>query len=140
MKPGLEPGVACEIRIVVTPEMCPHFDGVLAHPVYSTWSVVHHMEIAGRRLLAPFLDPQEEGVGSHICIDHKSPAPIGCSVLVRAEVNSNDGRRLEARVTARCGKRLIAEGKFVQTILSKERLAALFERYRPGNDASTWDP
>jgi hypothetical protein len=47
MKSGLDPGVFAEMRVVVTPDMCPHFDGVLVHPVYATWTLVHHMEIVG---------------------------------------------------------------------------------------------
>jgi len=131
MKPGLEPGRFVELHIRVTPQMCPHFDGVLKHPVLATWSLVHHIELAGRKLLEPHLEDQEEGVGVHVSIDHRAPAPIGSTVTVRAEVESVSPRRLACRVTARSGERLIAEGAFVQAILPKSRLRELFEGRAP---------
>ena len=74
MKPGLTPGVFVEQEFRVTPEMCPHFHGELKHPVYATWTAVHHMELVGRALLEPHLEPDEEGIGAHLTIDHRSPA------------------------------------------------------------------
>lgn len=126
MKPGLDPGKSFELQVVVTRAMCPHFDGVLHHPVCATWTLVEHMEVAGRKLLQPHLDDDEEGVGAHISVDHRAPAPIGATVRVRAEVISCTHRRLTTLMTAWCGGRVIAEGRFVQVILPKAKLAALF--------------
>ena len=130
MKSGLEPGLAAEIEVVVTPEMCPHFEGVLVHPIYATWTLVHHMEIVGRKLLVPFLEDHEEGVGAHISLDHVSPAHIGSTVVVRARVESCTHHRLTTAMSARCGKRTLATGTFVQVILPKSKLAAIIERHR----------
>lgn len=128
MKPGLQAGRSTQVRFVVTPEMCPHFDGVLVHPVCATWTIVHQMEVAGRKLLVPFLDEDEEGVGSHISIDHRAPAPVGCEVVATATATEVTRRRLVARVTAHVGERLIAEGTFVQSILPRRLLAEHFRR------------
>lgn len=123
MKPGLEAGVFVELRLRVTPAMCPHFDDVMVHPVLSTWELVHHMEIAGRRMLAPHLEPDEEGVGAHITVDHLAPAPIGSEVVVRADFESLTNGRLTCRTEARCGDRLLATGRFVQAVVKREKLA-----------------
>lgn len=131
MKPGLTPGRSAELTIRVTREMCPHFDGVLVHPVYATWTLVHHFELTGRRLLAPHLEAEQEAVGAHISVDHKSPAPIGSTVTIRAEIESFENNRLVCRMSASCGPRLLATGSFVQVILSKQRLRSLIERYQP---------
>ncbi len=122
MKSGLVPGLSAEITARVTPEMCPHFDGMMKHPVCATWTIVNLMEVAGRKLLEPFLDEQEEGVGAHITVDHRAPAPIGTSLRVRAEVESATHRRLTARVVALHGEVHVAEGRFVQIILPKNHL------------------
>lgn len=128
MKPDLQVGQTAEVRFVVTREMCPHFDGVLVHPVCATWTIVHQMEVAGRKLLAPHLEQDEEGVGAHISIDHRAPAPVGCEVVATATAAEVTRRRLVARVTARVGRRLIAEGTFVQSILPKKLLEEHFRR------------
>ncbi len=131
MKQGLEPGMFSEATWEVTPEMCPHFDGMLVHPLYATWTMVHHMEIVGRKLIAPFLDEHKEAVGAHISVDHKSPATIGSTIAVRAEVTSLTPHRLTCRTFARCGDRLIGQGEFVQVVMPKSRLEALLAKHAP---------
>lgn len=128
MKPGLAPGVCLETRVVVTREMCPHFDGVLIHAVYSTWTLVHQIEVAGRKLLAPHLEEHEEGVGVHVSVDHTAPAPLGSTVVVRAVVESVDARRLVCAIAAHCDGREIATGRFTQAIVAKEKFAAALRR------------
>ncbi|MEP0845332.1 MAG: thioesterase [Phycisphaerae bacterium] len=132
MKPGLTPGMFAEVGVVVTAAMCPHFDGVLVHPVLATWYVVHHMELAGRKLLEPYLEFAEEAVGAHIRVDHRSPAPVGSHVRVVAEALECRPHRLVCATRALCGTRVVAEGEFVQIIMPKTRLHDLFERHRPG--------
>lgn len=68
MKPGFNPGIVREVTALVTADMCPAFDGVIVHHCYSTWSLVHHMELAARKVLVDFLEPHEEGMGVHIKI------------------------------------------------------------------------
>lgn len=109
--------------------MCPHFDGALVHPVYATWTAVYHMEIVGRKLLAPYLAPDQEAVGTRLSIEHKSMAMIGSLVTVRAVVRSFQGHRLICDMSAETDDRVIAEGEFVQTILPKSRLEALMRRH-----------
>lgn len=130
MRPGLAPGLKIDLSVTVTPEMCPHFNGRLHHPVCATWTLVNHMEIAGRRLLEPFLDGDEEAVGAHVSVDHRAPAPIGATLTVIAEVESTSDSRLVTKMSAWCGPRLLATGKFVQVVLKKERLAAILDQAR----------
>ena len=74
MKNTLQVGQLAEVTITVTEDMCPAFDGIIVHRVYSTWSMAHHMELAARKILAPHLEEEEEGIGSHLSIDHLAPA------------------------------------------------------------------
>ncbi|MEE8550040.1 MAG: thioesterase, partial [Gemmatimonadota bacterium] len=68
MKPSLKVGNTAEVTAEVTEDMCPAFDGVVVHRLYSTWSMAHHMELAARKVLAPHLEAHEEGIGSHLSI------------------------------------------------------------------------
>jgi predicted thioesterase len=92
--------------------------------------MVNHMEVAGRKLILPYLEPDEEAVGAHIRVDHRSPATIGARVIVTAVTESATPHRLTCRTVARCGERIIGEGVFVQVVMPKERLQGLLDRHR----------
>lgn len=131
MRPGMLPGIVREVQIVVTPDMCPAFDGVVVHRVYSTWSAAHHFEIAARKVLVDFLEPHEEGIGSHLSIDHLAPCPLGRTVRVRAElveVAYEHHPRVVCRVEALDGDRLLARGRQVQVVMNKEHLQRYIAR------------
>ena len=131
MKPGFVPGIAREISIVVTDDMCPAFDEVVVHRVYSTWSAAHHFELAARKVLAGFLEEHEEGVGSFLSVDHLAPCPVGRTVRVCAElteVTDDHHPRVVCKVSAYDGDRLLARGKQVQVVMNKEYLNRYLER------------
>ncbi len=131
MKPGFEPGIIREITVEITPDMCPAFDGVVIHRVYSTWSVAHHFELAARKVLADFLEAYEEGIGSHVSVDHLAPCPVGRVVRVRAalkEVQRAHHVRVVCELTAFDGERLLARGRQVQVVMNKEHLSRYLER------------
>ena len=135
MKPSLKVGNTAEVTITVTEDMCPAFDDVVVHRLYSTWSMAHHMELAARKVLAPHLDPHEEGIGSHLSIDHVGPTPVGERVRVAAEAVELGPTTLVCNVTAYHvrpdGETLVGRGRQVQRILPKETLEALIERATP---------
>jgi predicted thioesterase len=132
MKPELKVGNTAEVTAVVTEDMCPAFDGIVVHRVYSTWSMAHHMELAARQVLAPHLEPHEEGIGSHLSIDHVAPAPVGHTVRVVAEAVELGPTTLVCRVEAyRLGRErpvLIGRGRQVQRVLPRATLNALIEK------------
>lgn len=128
MKPGLEPGVSAEIDFVVTDEMRPIFDNVAVHQVCSTWTICHYMELAGRKILMQFLEDDEEGVGSHVSIDHISPVRVGRMVRVVATAEEVGERRLVCDVDAFHGDRKIAAGRTVQNVFPRAVLARILER------------
>jgi predicted thioesterase len=132
MKPELRVGNTAEVIITVTEDMCPAFDGVVVHPVYSTWSMAHHMELAARKVLAPHLEPHEEGIGSHLSIDHVAPAPVGHTVRIVAEATELEGTVLVCAVTAydqrAAGETVIGRGRQVQRILPRKTLEGLIRK------------
>ncbi len=128
MKPSLKIGNTADVIVEVTEDMCPAFDGVVVHRLYSTWSLAHHMELAARKVLAPHLDQHEEGIGSHLTIDHVSPAPLGHTVRTVATAIEVNDRKVVCEVIAYDGDRVIARGHQVQRVLPKKMLEALIER------------
>jgi predicted thioesterase len=123
-------GLRQDIVIEVTPDMCPAFDDEIVHRVYSTWSLAHHMELAARKVLAPFLEVHEEGMGSHLSIDHRAPTPVGKQVRVEAEATDVTHDRLVCAVRAYDGHRLVAEGTQIQRIFPKKKIERLIDRHR----------
>ncbi|MCH7703302.1 MAG: hypothetical protein IID37_16620 [Planctomycetes bacterium] len=128
MKDSFEPGIVRQIEVVVTEDMCPAFDGIVVHRVYSTWSMVHHMELAARRVLVDYLEEDEEGIGTRIAVDHRSPAAVGTRVRVRAELTERTDRRVVCELEAYDGTRLLARGRQIQIVMNKQRLKAHIER------------
>jgi predicted thioesterase len=112
--------------------MCPAFDGVVVHRCFSTWSLVHHMEIAARMVLVDFLEEHEEGIGAHVSADHVSPCAVGKTVRVRAElveVTQEHHPRVVCKLTAHEGERLLATGRQVQVVMHKDHLRRFFQKH-----------
>jgi len=132
MKPELQVGNTAEVEITVTDDMCPAFDGVVVHRVYSTWSMAHHMELAARKVLAPHLEDHEQGIGSYLSIEHLAPTPVGHRVRVVAEAVELGPTTLVCDVNAYHiqpdGKKHVGKGRQVQRILPREKLRAMIER------------
>ncbi len=128
MKPSLKVGDTAEVTAQVTEAMCPAFEGEVVHHVYSTWSMAYHMELAARMVLAPHLEEHEEGIGSHLSIDHLAPTPVGHTVRVVAEATEVEDTTLVCDVTAYDGERLVGQGRQVQRVLPKSKLKALIAR------------
>ncbi len=117
-----------EVTALVTEDMCPAFDGVIVHRVYSTWSMAYHMEVAARKVLSPYLEEHEEGIGSHISIDHLAPTPVGRTVRVVAEAVEFDDSTVVCEICVYDGDRLVGRGRQIQRVLPKTKLKSLIER------------
>lgn len=127
MREGLVPGTAAEVQLTVTDAMAVHFDELgSVHPVYATWMMVKHMEEAGRKVILPFLDPEEDAVGYAIDVVHTAPTAVGDRVRARAVLERVDGRRIHCRVEAHNSREKIGEGRTVQVVVSRARLYARF--------------
>ncbi|MFK7958965.1 MAG: thioesterase family protein [Phycisphaerales bacterium] len=132
MQPPIQIGQQATVEVTVTEDMCPAFDGVVVHRVYSTWTMAHHMEIAARTLLVPHLEAHEEGIGAHLSIDHVAPAPLGERVRIIATAEEVDATtiacRLEAYHVRPDRERIIGRGRQVQRVLPRTTLDALIRR------------
>ncbi len=133
MKPSLKIGNTAEVIITVTQDMCPAFDAVIVHRVYSTWSMAHHMEIAARKVLKDHLEEHEEGIGSHLEIDHLAPTPVGHQIRIVAQAVELAPTTLTCTLTAYHLKpngeqKIVGKGTQTQRILPKKMLAGLIRR------------
>ena len=81
-------------------------------------------------VLAPYLEEHEEGLGTHLSIDHLSPTPVGKTVRVEAEATQVESHRLVCTVRAYHGERLTGRGSQVQRVLPKEIINQLTERHQ----------
>jgi predicted thioesterase len=135
MKPELVPGTEAGFAFIVTDDMLAGFDGEVVHPVLSTVSMIYHMEKAGRHIILPYLEPDEEGAGYEICVKHVGPAVRGQTVRVKAVCTEVTPKRVVCEVLAETDLNLVGTGHFTQAIFRKsqmaDRIAALERQVRP---------
>jgi len=102
------------------------FHGEVLHPVYSTFALARDFEWSSRLFFLEMRDVDEEGVGTFLSVEHKSPAGLGMEVTITATVESIQRNELICNIEAVCGERVIATGKTGQKMLKKEKLSTLF--------------
>jgi predicted thioesterase len=126
MKPGLRPGVEASVTVTVTPDMLATFEELGAvHPLYATWTMVRHMELACRKIILPYLERGEDAVGHSISVTHLGPSRVGDRVTARARLLEVRGNRIVCTVEAFNETGKIGEGTQVQVLLSKDTLQRL---------------
>ncbi len=136
MKPGLRRGAEATVRVVVTPDMLATFEELgPVHPLYATWSMIRHMELACRKIIMPYLQPDEDAVGYSINVTHLAPTAVGDQVTARAHLVKISGRKIFCTVEAVNSKEKIGEGTQVQMLVRKDRLERLSNP--PRADASS---
>ena len=125
-------GFEARLGVVVTEEMTVEFGELGAlHPVYATYWMAKHFEEAGRKVILPFLEEGEEGVGSAVTVHHIAPALPGMRVEVIAVHDRTDGNRVHTRCRALSElEDLIGEGSTEQAILPTRLLSERFEDLR----------
>jgi fluoroacetyl-CoA thioesterase len=122
MKPGMEVGQTATVEAVVTPEMFAQFEGSVVHPAYSTVSMVYHMEWASRKIILPYLEDHEEGIGAAVSVKHIAPTTEGETVTVTATLTEVKDNVIITKVEARNHQRLIGIGEVKQVILPKQTI------------------
>ncbi len=104
------------------------FNGEVVHGVCSTFALARDMEWSSRLFFIEMKEEDEEGVGIHLSIDHKSPAFVGEELTLTARVTSLIGNELYCDIEVKVKDRLIATGKTGQRMMKKEKLKMLFTR------------
>ena len=128
MKPGMEVGREEKIEISVTEAMFAAFEGKVVHRVYSTVAMTYHMEWVSRKIILPFLESHEEGMGASVQLKHFAPSPLGSKVRLTATLDEIRGNVIVTRVTVYNQLGLIGEGEVTQVILPKSTIAERFKQ------------
>lgn len=89
--------------------------------VLATPAMVALMENAAMLAVALHLDEGETTVGSMISTSHLKPSKVGNIIEARAELIEVDGRRLEFKIEAYDGQRLIGEGTHTRFVVNREK-------------------
>lgn len=128
MKPGLDEGKTVTLTLTVTPEMFAAFDGKVVHRAYSTVSMVYHMEWASRQLILPYLEDDEEGMGTAVNARHIAPSKEGSTISITATLIQKIDNFIITEVKVRNEHGLIGIGDVKQVILKKEKIHKLLSR------------
>ncbi|MEY4852953.1 MAG: hypothetical protein RLY64_603 [Bacteroidota bacterium] len=126
MKNPFSIGHTLTIRHLVQPADTAAFETGQVHPVYATFALARDLEWAGRQFVLEMLDEDEEGIGTFLEIQHKSPALVGQEVTLTAMLLSVSGHEVICSIDAFVGDRCIATGKTGQKILKKEKISRIF--------------
>jgi fluoroacetyl-CoA thioesterase len=94
----------------------------MVHPFYATFALGRDAEWASRQFVLQMKEEDEEGIGTYLTVEHKSPALLGETVSIEAEITGLDGNSVHCRYVATVGDRIIAEGTTGQKILKKEKV------------------
>lgn len=125
-------GFTQTLTVLVTPEMTVQFHELGdVHPVYATYWLARHFEEAGRKIILPFLEPGEGGIGTEVEVTHTASALPGMQVTVTATLERQEGRRVHVRLT--CVSELgdaVGHGRTTQVILPQSRIDANFADLR----------
>ena len=125
MRDGLTEGYKETITANVTESMVAQFEGVVVHPVYSTVMMVYHMEWASRKIILPFLEDHEEGMGAEVNVKHIAPSKVGSSLSITATLIEKKRNIVLTSVEIYDGSKLIGSGEVKQVILPKEKIKQL---------------
>ena len=109
------------LSISITDEMTAILDNQQIHPVYSTFWLVHHAELASRKAIEPFFESEDQAIGGGISVQHLSMASIGETVEITAIIKEYNGSKILSEFIAMIPKHniIIAKGEQTQIIMKQ---------------------
>lgn len=113
----------------VTEDHLATFESGPVHEVCSTFVLAREMEWVSRLFVLDACETHEEGVGTMLQIDHKSPAFLGEKVSLTAKVASLDQNELICEIGVSCKGRIVAHGKTGQKIMSRDKITQIFTSF-----------
>ena len=118
----------------VEPADLATFESGTVHEVYSSFALARDAEWSGRLFVLDMKEEGEEGIGTRISVEHRSPAFPGEEITFIATFDElTEKGEILTSYKAFCGSRLLAEGGQGQRILPKEKIELLFSRLKDGN-------
>lgn len=129
MKPGLEVGQTETIYTKVTPNMFAQFEGNVVHPAYSTVSMIYHMEWASRKIILPYLEDHEEGMGGAVSAKHIAASPEGSQLTIKAELIEYNRNIVVTKVSVFRDSELVGIGEVKQVIVPKRKITEMLTKH-----------
>lgn len=114
-------GLKGEARLVVSEDDTARALGSGDVNVLGTPKLVALFEEATVDALRGMLEPGQSSVGMRVQVDHLQPTPIGAEVVVEAQLDKVEGRRITFTVTATDSGGLVAAGKVTRVMVDVER-------------------
>ena len=133
MRAGLKRGTQAIHQARGRSWMRPRLEGRVRHPLYATWAMVYHMEVAARKLLAPYLERDEEAVGAGVVLEHLAAAPVGAFVRVVCTLSRIKKNKLYCHLDVFWKNRKIGRGSHLQVVMPRKRFEGLVKGTRPLN-------
>jgi predicted thioesterase len=106
------------------------FDSGNVHAVLSTFVLGRNAEWVCRLFVIDLKEDDEEGIGTFLEVEHKSPAFVGEMVNYTSIFEEQKGNTIICQFKALVNDRLIAKGRTGQKILKKEKINQLFKGIR----------
>lgn len=126
MKKRLAIGAKRTFTHTVIGEDVATFDSGTVHKVCSTFALAKFIEWTSRLFIIDIKQEDEEGIGTMISINHKSPALINEELLLEASVISINNHELICEVVVSSNQRIIAIAKTGQKLIKKDRIKEIF--------------
>ena len=96
--------------------------------------LAREIEWATRRHIFELLHEGEEGIGTHLDIDHSSPAHVGEELVITSQIEDFTNGNLTCRYKVAVGDRTIAEGRTGQKIMPKVIIEKIFSNLKDGEE------
>lgn len=132
MKSIFNTGDTKTYRTTVSETDTASFHGEQVHPVCATFALARDIEWASRLFVLEMKEEGEEGIGTMLSIEHRSPAFVGDDLEITAKVKSLEGNHLICSYEARVGQRVVATGETGQKVLPRQKIDAIFNKLRNG--------
>jgi len=104
------------------------FRGTVVHPVCATFTLAREIEWSTRQFVLDMRENDEEGVGTFLSVEHKSPAFVGDEIIFTARFDALSGNELICSFEAKVDSRIIAIGKTGQKILKRNTINRIFKK------------
>lgn len=114
-------GLKGEARLVVSTHDTARALGSGDVEVLGTPKLVALFEEATVDALRGMLEDGQSSVGMRVQVDHLQPTPVGAEVVVEAQLDKVEGRRITFTVTATDSGGLVAAGKVTRVMVDVER-------------------
>lgn len=132
MKTVFKEGDRKTLSFTVGPKDLAAFNERPVHPVCSTYTLAREIEWATRQYVLDMKEEHEDGIGTHLSIDHISPAFEGERIDIRSWIKEINGNELICGYEAKVSDRLIARGDTGQKILTKAKIEEIFSNLKDG--------